>query len=147
RRGVRYADDGRVRAIRIADRAVQAEVVGSRLWPYQVLLEPVDPIGGVCTCPVEQDCKHVVALAVELARMARAEHDWEHRLAQVLPEPDREPTPLGLQLELVEGFDPEHPRVTFRPVRPGKQGGWVRTGISWAELQYGHHGPYADHPG
>ena len=41
---------------------------------------------------------------------------------------------IGLQFELV--LDPGGAGIRVRPVTPGRNGNWVRTGISWSNLDY-----------
>lgn len=41
--------------------------------------------------------------------------------------------PVGLQFEVTEG---PGARVAIRLVAPGRSGGWVRSGVSWASLSY-----------
>ena len=41
---------------------------------------------------------------------------------------------IGLQFELV--LDPGGAGIRVRPVTPGRNGSWVRTGISWSNLDY-----------
>ncbi|MFW6598769.1 SNF2-related protein [Propionibacteriaceae bacterium Y2011] len=146
-RALPYVTDGRVRRVQATSEVITAEVAGTRPWPYQVLLEPFEPIGGYCTCPVENDCKHVVALALLLGRHLRGADDWEQRLASVLPVPPTEAAPLlGLRLELLTGAGDGSAVITLKPVRPGKRGGWVQAGASWHDLVFGTRPPYGQHP-
>ena len=65
-RGRVYAEEGRVRRLRIGDDEVTAAVEGS--MPYAVTLSIADGERATsCTCPIGQDgdvCKHVVAVAL-----------------------------------------------------------------------------------
>jgi superfamily II DNA or RNA helicase len=45
---------------------------------------------------------------------------------------------IGLQFELV--LDPGGAGIRVRPVAPGRNGNWVRTGISWSTLDYYRYG-------
>jgi superfamily II DNA or RNA helicase len=69
--------------------------------------------------------------------------DWKLPL-QILLESDgkeaAEPgdTDIGLQFELV--LDPGGAGIRVRPVTPGQNGNWVRTGISWSNLDYYRYG-------
>ncbi|HEY1829288.1 MAG TPA: DEAD/DEAH box helicase [Acidimicrobiales bacterium] len=47
-------------------------------------------------------------------------------------------TEIGLQFELV--LDPGGAGIRVRPVTPGRNGNWVRTGISWSNLDYYRYG-------
>ena len=80
-RGRDYAAQGRVRVKRV-ERApgeihVEAEVQGTRKHPYEVdLWLEVDRAGGivdvdnVCMCPMQENCKHVVAVMLSLGGIA-----------------------------------------------------------------------------
>jgi len=69
--------------------------------------------------------------------------DWQLPL-QILLEADGSETEelgdieIGLQFELV--LDPGVAGIRVRPVAPGRNGNWVRTGISWANLDYYRYG-------
>ncbi len=111
---------------------------------------------GACTCPVGDDCKHAVAVLLSLRSRLGALGggrsgipSWEQQLEELVSAAaDIAPSstvPIGLQFETA---DAERGRasagspgvrqrlVRLRPVVPGKRGQWVRTGISWRQLQY-----------
>jgi superfamily II DNA or RNA helicase len=154
---VRLADDGR---------RLTGLVQGGGPTPYRTTVVRTDGgrVGwaGACTCPVGDDCKHAVAVLLSLrptiqtvpggaGRGRSADRSWEEELEELVAAAgDRGPAatvPVGLQFEVVE---PEPGRgrasiaspgvrqrlVKLRPVVPGKRGQWVRTGISWRQLQY-----------
>nr|WP_246324236.1 DEAD/DEAH box helicase [Petropleomorpha daqingensis] len=152
--GVRVADDAR---------RVSALVQGNGPMPYRTTVVRAEGSRtgwvGACTCPVGEDCKHAVAILLALrGRLPgaadradrRRSRTWEEELADLVAAaepPERSTVPLGLQFELI---DPEPGRgrgsigapgsrqrlVRLRPVTPGKRGQWVRTGVSWRQLQY-----------
>jgi superfamily II DNA or RNA helicase len=111
---------------------------------------------GSCSCPVGDDCKHSVALLLvamappEIERQRFDDHAplWQHALSGLLrqPEPDagdcwdadETRAPVALQFELT-GRGPDLV-VNLRPVLPGANGNWVRTGISWTNLYSVRHG-------
>ena len=145
-RGAGYARDRAVQSLetRAEGLVLHATVRGSRSRSYSTLVRvhaarPGDPVDwtGHCTCPMQVDCKHVAAVLVtardRLPAPPAAITSWESRLADVVRPAASESTvpPLGLQLEVV-GTDPA--RVRLRPVRPGKAGRWVKTGVSWRDL-------------
>jgi len=95
--------------------------------------------------------------AAGLGRAVGAGPGWEDRIGDLVRatlEPVREPrgAALGLQLEVVvpprvpgRGYGSLQPgapdparRLLLRPVVQGKQGGWVRAGASWRELEDGY---------
>jgi hypothetical protein len=154
---VRLADDGR---------RLSGLVQGSGPEPYRTTVVRTDGgrIGwaGACTCPVGDDCKHAVAVLLSMRPLVQSSpgahrpgatvvHSWEQELealvAAATDRPPRATVPIGLQFELV---DPEPGRgrasiaapgsrqrlVRLRPVVPGRRGQWVRTGVSWRQLQY-----------
>jgi superfamily II DNA or RNA helicase len=99
-RGRRYALDGRVRIKSVEERAdeihVAAEVRGTQDEPYDVELwlgmdgrGEVTEVDGVCMCPVEEDCKHIVAVLLKLeeAGAGQAARRPEARAATDFPEP------------------------------------------------------------
>ncbi len=124
---------------------------------------------GECSCPVEFNCKHVVALvlsavAPESARPAQPESGqptaWEQSLDSLLgPGPGGSArygmTPLAIELALAGGpaqgrlagpAAGQAPlRLIARLVRPGKNGGWVGGDLSWGRLDaLRYHGDYSE---
>jgi superfamily II DNA or RNA helicase len=157
RRGAAYASEGRVPDIacsRTFDQ-FEATVIGSGGRLYQTIAAydaGSDRWWGDCSCPVGEDCKHVAAVLLtardRLARTptaaARAP-EWETALADLVQATatsgQRAGTPLGLQFD-VEGTPAGRgfpPSIRLRPVVPGAKGRWIRTGVSWRELQYDHY--------
>ena len=114
-----------------------------------------------CSCPMGYGCKHVVAVILEAqtrldqafagrtAKPATPRPPWEALLAAVVREPGGTTpavpgaTPLGLLVEVSSpgsgrGGDRRGSHLQLRPVVPGANGGWIRTGISWSDLQYSY---------
>ncbi len=111
---------------------------------------------GECSCPVEFSCKHVVALVLSALApaspgTARPECPrppaWEQSLESLLdPGGSARPgmTPLAIELALAGGArqarwggptaEQAPLRLMARPVRPGKNGGWVGGDLSWGKL-------------
>ncbi len=150
--------------VRLADdaRRLTGLVQGGAEAPYRTTVVRTDGgrVGwaGACTCPVGDDCKHAVAILLSLRPAIQSapggppqSRGWEQELEElVAAAADRAPrstVPIGLQFELVE---PEPGRgrssagapgvqqrlVRLRPVVPGRRGQWVRSGVSWRQLQY-----------
>ncbi|QCW50540.1 DEAD/DEAH box helicase [Nocardioides dongxiaopingii] len=100
----------------------------------------------ICSCPVRFDCKHGAALAMVLAAGSDepVADDWRHRLDVLLDElgdlapPAVDPTPLALQLTWGVSHDryrySQAPDLRLRPMRLGKRGRWIKSGIGWSDL-------------
>ncbi len=76
-RGARYAQHGHVKELNINDSGstllLNADVIGSEPHPYHVNVIIKDlkhgvAIIGTCTCPIGQNCKHVVATCIAYRR-------------------------------------------------------------------------------
>ncbi|WP_347354442.1 DEAD/DEAH box helicase [Intrasporangium sp.] len=120
-----------------------------------------------CTCPVSADCKHVVAtvLAARETLLERPHargggrapngrrptgaparpSAWEGLLRPVVEPRDSVGTSQGTPLALLFQVGPakphqgrpDAPKLTIRPAAAGANGGWVRSGIGWNDLDYG----------
>jgi len=129
-RGVAYLSQDAVRSLETGDngRMLLATVQGSGASTYQTLVIadpqlPEHPVtwSGRCSCPMQADCKHVVAVLLkarqQLAASERAAVPaWEATLAELVRdvrELDR--VPLGLQVEVQAIPGPGKVRST----RPG----------------------------
>ncbi|MBJ7452721.1 MAG: SWIM zinc finger family protein [Blastococcus sp.] len=149
--GLQLSEDGR---------RATAFVQGGDEAPYRTTVVRTDSgrTGwiGACTCPVGDDCKHAVAVLLSLrprlGLLGGARPGipgWEQQLEELVSAAaDTAPgstVPIGLQFETA---DADRGRgsvaspgvrqrlVRLRPVVPGARGKWVRTGISWRQLQY-----------
>ena len=109
---------------------------------------------GECSCPIEFNCKHVVALVLSVlesespgsVRPEKPRPDWRQPLDSLLDHgsPARHgATPLAIELALTGGPGQarwggqaaQAPlRLVARLVQPGKHGGWVAGDLSWAKL-------------
>ncbi len=188
-RGLAYAGQGAVRRVRWTEDGACAfgEVQGGARTPYGVTVivrrstsDRIVGMDAVCTCPVEINCKHAVALLLvnpaqptvpprtrapgprssgnrkaPATRRAKAPR-WETPLLTLIsggesgPAPsDRdewgpawsEPAEIGLQFELVLTQARTAPGtsasgIRVRPVLRSHSGQWVRSGISWSNLEY-----------
>lgn len=147
-RGRVYANAGRVGRVETSDDLVVAEVHGTGAHPYTVVLSTVPGPAGPgmpsqvamrCSCPVGGDCKHCVAVVLDL-RHQRARHaggtpepevaPWRTALDAFVSPPDAERLPLALQFEL------DGPRVLLQLRSPGRSRAWVRSDIDWQRLRY-----------
>jgi len=107
-RGVRYAREGRVTAIRATPEQgrYEAYVAGSEARPYRVEVQVLPGSGGSriygrCTCPVGVNCKHVAALLMAVSDDADS------------PDADEGAAPWGLATALVR---PETRRASPPPL-------------------------------
>jgi superfamily II DNA or RNA helicase len=185
-RGQAYARQGAVRRVRWTEDGACAfgEVQGGARSPYGVTAivrrstsGRIVGIDAVCTCPVEINCKHAVALllanrdappasAPTPAPRPRSSAErtppskrttkaprWETPLQIFMSanasgpaesDPDwLPPAEIGLQFELVLTTPKSAPAsntsaagIRVRPVLRSPSGRWVRTGISWSNLDY-----------
>lgn len=94
-----------------------------------------------CSCPLGGACEHVVAVLLQAQSGAPEAPPAQHAPWETLLEPlvregsDRHPegTPLALLLEVSKAATPQ---LKFRPLMLGASGAWIRTGISWNDVQY-----------
>ena len=109
-----------------------------------------------CTCPVVVDCKHAAAVLVvarHLASTPAVERPaWEKTLDKLVAGPapsEVEIAPLACEfgVEQVPAFRGYAGRqdLRIRPVRLGKGGNWVRSGISWDDLDFVARSYVAEH--
>ncbi|MFC7456868.1 SNF2-related protein [Brachybacterium sp. GCM10030267] len=121
------------------------------------------PVRSSCTCPVGSDCKHAAAAMYELNTMAdrtkseREVSEWRSVLRPLLQEEQRSegPQPLALRFDLeaspLESGRPRYAhepataehvhagselRLGIRPLVRGKQGRWIKGGVSWRTFEY-----------
>ncbi|WP_309232849.1 SWIM zinc finger family protein [Blastococcus sp. TML/C7B] len=147
--GLKLTEDGR---------RATAHVQGGDPAPYRTTVVRTDGgrTGwiGACTCPVGDDCKHAVAVLLALRPRVGpvgggrpGVPGWEQQLEELVSAAaDAAPAstvPIGLQFETAEGGrgsvgspGVRQRLVRLRPVIPGARGNWVRSGISWKQLQY-----------
>ncbi|MDQ1635013.1 MAG: hypothetical protein QOJ32_1822, partial [Frankiaceae bacterium] len=167
RRALEYARSGAVLSTQTAPSNAHAfgEVAGSARTPYSAvafLSRAADGrltgFRGSCTCPVHLNCKHSVAVALATviersdappaATVTPIFAPWERHLLDLVNEPpdaDDGSAAIGLQFELTVPLRmnrrPAQPaQIGLRPVVPGKNGQWVRSGISWTGIGYGGSG-------
>ena len=169
-RGLAYARDGHVLDVSTEADGAEATgwVAGSNGETYvaTIALRPGKPLApgrrapmhwnSTCTCPMRTDCKHTVAVAVRVrtldpppATTHRSTQNWERALGSILEEDDdSEFTPLALLLEPVTPssrrnswtIEEQSPTLRLRPLVPGAQNGWIRTGVSWESFAGGYYG-------
>ncbi|SFE53726.1 SWIM zinc finger [Blastococcus tunisiensis] len=150
RRGAAYAREGRVSELSYVRSTGElgAVVVGSRRRIYRTVAvydRPAARWWGECSCPVGEDCKHAAAVLVAARQdllatpAAPRAPDWESALADLVEPPSSGSglTPVGLQFDVEQpgGRAPSEGSVRLRPVVPGARGRWVRTGVSWRNLE------------
>lgn len=135
-RGQLYASQGRVGHIRRSGDLVMAQVRGSgyRVYETSVVCQagPASLVA-TCTCPVQRDCKHAVALILHMRRVQqrRVTPPWQQALTPLVAPPGAGAgVPLALQIG-DSGYG-----LHLRPLRQGKRGGWVKTGATWDDLRY-----------
>ncbi|MGQ0466148.1 MAG: DEAD/DEAH box helicase [Sporichthyaceae bacterium] len=149
-RGEAYARQGRVGRTRWhpGDRTLRAAVRGSRSAAYQVRAQFADDgeylcfEHGWCTCPMQYDCKHVVALlcaefadAVPDEPPAPAVPDWAGVFDRALSAPESQPAACGIPLAIGLELGSDAASLEARLLQPGKKG-WVSGSLSWGSIQY-----------
>jgi superfamily II DNA or RNA helicase len=169
RRGLDYAREGRV--VRCLWDPDAGSLVGNvrgnqgRTYSTTVQLSPdlADTWGidiGLCSCPMQVDCKHVAAIVIAVTGITktgptRAQQRaapsrpvpsaWRQSLDALLPTTsanDAFETPLAIELNLSAGGP--SPTLDARLVRPGKRGGWVAGDLSWSRVAMLRHYGYPD---
>ena len=160
-RGRAYAEEGRVRVKRVqrapGEIHVEAEVQGARKHPYEVdIWLEVDPAGAivdvdnVCMCPLQENCKHVVAVllalgdvtnigtigadekapsrhAAEYPEPSAATLDWLEALNEpVTPKPPARSSPARV-VYLLRPDSP--PSLSLGKSRPLKKGGFGKPAV------------------
>ncbi len=157
-RAMVYARTGRVSDVNFDQEAltISGQVRGTYRDAYSTTIRLADPDAGVptahrghCSCPVALDCKHAAAVLIVARSLADITRQlerpaWEKALSRLVNAPDPIPVtaevPLGLEFEVQEipayrGY-PGRRELRIRPVKRGKSGKWVRSGISWDDLDY-----------
>ncbi|MFL6064253.1 MAG: SNF2-related protein [Friedmanniella sp.] len=157
-RAMVYAKSGRVHDVQLDEeaRTVSGRVRGSYRDDYTVTVYLAESRSGAttvyrsqCSCPVALDCKHAAAVLI-VARHSTAlrqqvqRPEWEVALDRLLAAPDPEPlagaAPLALEFDVeripaYRGYAGRQD-LRIRPARQGRSGGWVRSGISWEDLDF-----------
>jgi len=157
-RAMVYARSGHVFDVALDEEAltVSGRVKGTHRDDYQVTVFLAPSRSGAttvyrsqCSCPVALDCKHAAAVLIvarhstEVRRHAERP-EWEKALARLLAAPPAEPVaeaaPLALEFEVeripaYRGYAGRQD-LRIRPARRGRSGGWVRSGISWEDLDF-----------
>ncbi|WP_375432947.1 SNF2-related protein [uncultured Friedmanniella sp.] len=156
-RGMVYARSGHVMDVALDEESltVTGRVRGTYRDAYEVTVYLARSRSGgttvyrsQCTCPVALDCKHAAAVLIVARHTAAVRQrmdrpEWEKTLARLLSAPRTDPAavalPLALEFEVerIPAFRGYAGRqdLRIRPARPGR-GGWVRSGISWEDLDH-----------
>jgi len=140
---------GRVKGTYRDDYAVRVYLASSRTGT-------VTAYRSQCTCPVVVDCKHAAAVLIVARHLAMApaveRPAWEKTLDKLVAGPvpvEVEIAPLACEfgVEQVPAFRGYAGRqdLRIRPVRMGKGGNWVRSGISWDDLDFVARSYVAEH--
>jgi superfamily II DNA or RNA helicase len=156
-RGMVYARNGRVTDVELDEPSliIRGRVRGSYRDDYATSIQLAQSASGaltahrgVCSCPVAMDCKHAAAVLIVARTMAGvsaqlAQPVWERTLRKVAVAPDPPPVAtdvLGLEFDVEQmptyRGQPARIDLRIRPLRAGKSGKWIRTGIGWEDLDY-----------
>ncbi len=146
RLGRAIANRGDVTLQRRDGDSITAIVRGSRRGAYVVRIEihrqgNEIAISDSCTCSWGGGCKHCVATLL-VARSAAPKSSWKAALDGALPPKTiaTEPVPTALLFERTttkttrQGAEPSE-RITVRPLRLGAKDKWIKSGVSWQDLE------------
>ena len=151
-RGAAYAKQGRVHLLRCEPGEAEGLVVGNGTAPYHVSVEwsvkgPLLTLLDDCSCPMEYECKHAVALILTCQAANRATPhsrpgpNWRTVLDGFADQNEVAATLVPLALEVgistpkASRYNPSPTaEITLRPLRMGAKGKWIRTGVSWRDL-------------
>ena len=152
-RGVRYAQEGAVFSLQsdFPRRSLRAKVNGSHGELYLTEISAplhrssVFPVSS-CSCPVQSDCKHVIAVLLVAQRWLAmgsntwSKADWEVSLSELVVRERATPAgDIALQVDLAPSRSGIAPSVRLRPVARGRTG-WIKSGASWSDLERGYRG-------
>ncbi len=93
--------------------------------------------GGNCSCPMVEDCKHVVALCIVANRDdIPRKQTWDEPLRALIPTANASTSsPLAIELTLEPaGTAMGGLRLMGRLLRPSPRGGWVAGNLAWSAL-------------
>lgn len=146
-RGTAYFDQDRVRSTGLTGdgQGVFGVVLGSGRNSYVTSVVPSRGRGrwsSTCTCPMQSECKHVVALVLTVQREMRLHAPppppWERHFAGLAGQMADDFTDLGLEISWRSSttLPPRGESITLHPVRLGKQGRWIKTGLTWSNLHH-----------
>ncbi|MGL4305235.1 MAG: SNF2-related protein [Mycobacteriaceae bacterium] len=157
RRGAQYASSGMVSALSwdAKTSSLVGSVKGSQAQWYRTTVtlasqsqNPSHIQRGLCSCPVQLNCKHVAAVVFAAAsrqkKYSSSTHEtWEDDLSPLLDHSERHDSLLGIQLGLADPVGQQarqgnsNPlRLLARPVVRGHNGGWTVTGVNWQSLAH-----------
>ncbi|VEI12638.1 DEAD/DEAH box helicase [Trueperella bialowiezensis] len=163
-RGTAYATQNRSIVLENDGATITAITEGSGNNYYRQSIDYVlsdgqlEVFDGSCTCPVAYNCKHCVsafyiafgigALGVTTASNLNVTPKWQRMLEQVFPDTSQELQALALAVEFTAPtpLNPEVPAwqqyrhqgsVSLVPMRMGKRGRWIKTGVSINDVRYG----------
>ena len=148
-RGQDYAEQGRVGNIAVGlgdtGSVAQARVRGSSYRVYQTVVRhdvETRVISTSCSCPVRTHCKHAAALAwhMRLVNMRALTPAWQRALAEVTAGT----AAVGRGEQLAMQVTRNAGSIQLRPLQWGRSGRWVKTGVSWDNLQYPWSGSFVE---
>jgi superfamily II DNA or RNA helicase len=135
-RGYGYLQEGRVVSLSTKPTGITGVVQGTRRTPYQAVIRlPPHPgyLETSCTCPMDSDCKHVVATLLARAASARGQPAPHPTLRSVSgSDPHRHAPPLPLENPLrpdgVGKPQPRYARAAGSPTAADTHG-WEQRGL------------------
>lgn len=163
-RGLIYASQGKSTVSNKTDTTIEASTLGTGGNVYDQWIDysfdgqAITGFYGSCSCPVGYNCKHCVSVAlsaldllpstISTAAKAPMRSGWRRELDQVLGPVESDPSPLAIAIDFEppQELNPDIPvwkqhtssgRLNLFPLRLGKRGRWVKSGISFSSLKGG----------
>lgn len=153
-RAAAYARDNRISRISVVgnNTLITAQVRGSRTVPYQCAIHrnpttsrSAAGVHGNCSCPMQVNCKHVVALLLHMrdVTIRRNTPNWQRVLATVGEQARNLTNACGAPLALEFTYH-RLASVEVRPLTRGVSGKWVRANLDWESIRYPHRHEYVE---
>ncbi|HPZ49576.1 MAG TPA: SNF2-related protein [Propionibacteriaceae bacterium] len=128
-RGLDYANGAMVGSARVEGPGLVGTVTGTGSRLYRVRVnEGAGFVGGSCTCPMMQNCKHVVAVILAVRNQgAPKQRGWQRAFAGVVSEAQHRGGGTSLGIQVSHGWYGPELRLKTRT----SGGKWAARDLSW----------------
>ena len=111
-KGRAYTRQNRVVSITIDQHSVDARVIGSITTPYRVWMafDDEDILEASCSCPLEDQCKHIAAVGIEVCLLLRKSYTTQNE--KTISDVDR-----MTAHQKITALKPKHGKQSPRPSR------------------------------